>query len=125
MKSLILSIVIFCLLISLVIGDSLFINQRLENISNTVISYFPNNKNNFYGIYSCAKKVENEYKNIESHLKLIYSEELLYELEEYITDMKSYALSEDYIEALATKNRLIAHIEELRRFSSFDIEIIL
>jgi len=124
MKSLILSVLIFCLVISFVIGDSIFISYKLDSLSKSIDTSFPTDKEDYFAMYICGENAEKKYNDIRKHLSLIYNEKVLYEFEGYISDIKSCALSESYEGALTAKNRLGAYIQHLRRFSSFSIEAV-
>ena len=124
MKSLALSILIFCLTISFVIGDSIFISFKLDSLSKSIDTFFPTDKEDYSAMYICGENAEKNYNDIQKHLSLRYNEKVLYELEGYISDIKSCALSESYDGVLTAKNRLKAYIQHLRRFSSFSAEAV-
>ena len=46
------------------------------------------------------------------------------EIEEHIEDIKSAAMTDELPDAITSKNRLILHIEQLRRLSKFSPEAI-
>ena len=125
MKSFIISLIILISLITFMTVDSCFINSKLQNLGYTLESHFPADEYCYEEIYYCALITEKDFQNIRRHLSCIYNEDSLLNLQEYIEDLKSASKNKDYKSALETKNRLMAHIQHLRRFSVFNLDYII
>ena len=75
-------------------------------------------------IAAYADEVEQKYKNTKFFFILFMRENDVKETEMYIEDMRTAAQENDKTALWEAKNRLMLHIQQLRRLSAFSMEAI-
>ena len=121
MKSLICSIIILSSIIITTVVGGIFTEKRLVKFVSLIEETIPDSISEPSGK---TEKIEQEYEDIKIYLILFVQKSELREIEMHIADMKSAAKSDDIQGTTEAKNRLILHIEQLRRLSTFNIESI-
>lgn len=124
MKSLIPALIILLCVIVITILGSFFIDSQLERFSQSIKAYIPSDTTDIMLIYDGALRIESDYENIKKHLFLFIHDNAVSEIEEHIEEIKSASRLGEKGDAITAKNRLILHIEQLRRFSKFSLEAI-
>ena len=122
MKTLISSIVILCSVVFGAVFVALYTDQRLERFSDLILDEVP--EDDCTAAYLGAEDLEREYKSIKTYLILFMRKNEVRDIEMHISDIKSAAKSEDTVGVITAKNRLMLHIGQLRRLSTFSIEAI-
>ena len=122
MKSLICSIVILCFVVFGTVFVALYTDQRLEQFSYLILNEVP--QDDCEASYLGAENIEREYNSIKTFLILFIRENEVRDIEMHISDIKSAATSNDTVGVITAKNRLMLHIRQLRRLSTFSIEAI-
>ncbi len=122
MKTLISSIIILCFLVSGTVFVALYTDQRLDRFSNLITDEV--SENDCAAAYLGAEDIEREYESIKTYLILFMRENEVRDIEMHISDIKSAAKSNDSAGVVTAKNRLLLHIGQLRRLSTFSIEAI-
>ncbi len=121
MKSLVCAIILLCTIIITTLFIGVYTECRLVDFINLINVEISGDASN---VYVKAKEIECEYDNIKTYLILFMQKSDVREIETHISDMKSAAESEDIPGIITAKNRLILHIEQLRRLSTFSFEAI-
>ena len=70
------------------------------------------------------EEIKSDYKRSRAYYVMFLREKDAHNTEAYIEDLKSAILSKDEGDIIAAKNRLLLHIEQLRRLSVFGLESI-
>lgn len=122
MKTLIYSLVILCSVILTTVFAAVYTDKMLTDFIESVDSKV--NEENCEMAYIGAKEIEKEYKKLKKHFILFIRENDSCEAEAYIEDIKSSAKSDDPAGIATAKNRLMLHMEQLRRLSVFSMEAI-
>ena len=121
MKSLICSIILLSSIIITTVVGGIYTEKRLVEFVSLIEETIPDSISEPSGK---TEKIEQEYEDIKIYLILFTQKSELREIEMHIADMKSAAKSDDIQGTTEAKNRLILHIEQLRRLSTFNIESI-
>ena len=122
MKVLISSIVILCFVVLGTVFVALYTDQRLEQFSYLILNEVQ--EDDCEASYLGAENIEREYDSIKSYLILFIRKNEVRDIEMHISDIKSAAKSNDTVGVITAKNRLLLHIRQLRRLSTFSIEAI-
>ncbi len=122
MKSFAVAVIIISLITAFAIGGTLFIDLNFAKIY-TNVNNLPSS-DDYSAVYSCAEEIEKDFKHTHAYLSIILSNEMLGKIEDYINEIKLYAVLENSDGIEISKSRLKSHIEQLRRLSSFNIESI-
>jgi hypothetical protein len=101
---------------------ALYTDQRLEQFSYLILNEVPTD--DCEASYLGAENIEREYNSIKTFLILFIRENEVRDIEMHISDIKSAAKSNDTVGVITAKNRLMLHIGQLRRLSTFSIEAI-
>ena len=121
MKALICSLIILCsVILSTVLAASYtdVILSDFEEEIDTRITHSPSES--LLGIEAIGE----EYSRIKPFLILFMRENNIQEMEMYMEDIKSAAAEDDVAAITEAKNRLMLHIQQLRRLSAFSMEAI-
>ena len=124
MKSLILASAILLAVIASTTFGAIFTDKKLEELTDCIESAISDGEENASEAYSGAKAIEEQYQTIRKYLILFVHDDGVREIEEHIEDIKSAAMTDELPDAITSKNRLILHIEQLRRLSKFSPEAI-
>lgn len=124
MKSLILASAILLSVIAATIFGALFTDKKLGELTDCIESAIPNGAEDASEVCGGAKAIEEQYQTIRKYLILFVHDDGVREIEEHIEDIKSAAMTDELPDAITSKNRLILHIEQLRRLSKFSPEAI-
>ena len=122
MKTLISAIAILCAVILTTVFVAIYTDKLLEDFGEKIDAAIP--EDNCQKAYEGTLEIEKEYDRIKSYFVLFMRENDLRETEIYIKDIKSAATSDDLPGIAAAKNRLLLHLEQLRRLSVFSMEAI-
>lgn len=103
---------------------AIFTDKKLAELTVCINESISDTAENTDETVDGAKKIEEQYKSIKKYLILFVHDDGVREIEEHIEDIKSAALTNETCDVIASKNRLILHIEQLRRLSKFSSEAI-
>ena len=122
MKSLICSIILLCSIICSTILVGIYTDRQLTAFIDTVDRKI----NTEYEIASTedVEELEGEFKKIKPYLILFMKKDELRDIEMHISDIESAVKSKDIPSVTSAKSRLILHLAQLRRLSTFSIEAI-
>ena len=115
--------ILVSLIASTILG-AFFIDNSLKDFENSINEMIPDSENDITKIYEAALKIEERYKKIEKFLMLFIYDDAINDIEEYIEDIKSSAVTGERSDAIMAKSRLILHVRQLRRLSGFSYEAI-
>lgn len=122
MKALISSIIILCFVVFGTVFVALYTDQRLDRFSDLIAEEI--SEDDCAVAYLGAEDIKREYESIKTYLILFMRENEVRDIEMHISDIKSAAKSNDSAGVITAKNRLLLHIGQLRRLSTFSIEAI-
>jgi hypothetical protein len=121
LKALICSLIILCsVILSTVLAASYtdVILSDFEEAIDARITHSPSES--LLGIEAIGE----EYSRIKPFLIFFMRENNIQEMEMYMEDIKSAAAEDDVAAITEAKNRLMLHIQQLRRLSAFSMEAI-
>ena len=122
MKSLIVASVILAVIVTSAVLSSFFTDRLLtktyENIDRKISA--DDCESALVGI----EEIKDDYKKVKAYYVMFLREKDAHNTEAYIEDLKSAIVSEDRSDIISAKNRLMLHIEQLRRLSVFGLESI-
>lgn len=121
MRTFICAVVIFALICSAAIFGAVFTSAKLSAFTEEIRSALPDEP---LDLRAGAARIEKAYENIGKYLRLFIHDSEAREIEEHIADIKSAATMNEVADAIAAKNRLLLHIEQLRRLSLFSPEAV-
>lgn len=124
MKSMILACAILLSVIAATTFGAIFTDKKLEELSACINEAIDDAEDSTSKAVEGAKEIEKQYESIKKYLILFVHDDGVREIEEHIEDIKSAAMTNETADAIASKNRLILHIEQLRRLSKFSPEAI-
>ena len=124
MKSLFLSLGILLTVISVSVFGAFFTDKKLEHFYDAIKTAIPDNSKDIDAISEGATDIEAEYEKLQKYIILFIHDDGVREIEEHISDIKSAAEHGEIKDAMASKNRLLLHIKQLRRLSKFSSEAI-
>ena len=124
MKSMILASAILLSVVLATVFGAIFTDKKLDELSTCIDDAISNTSNDTSKNVEGAKRIEEQYKSIKRYLILFVHDDGVREIEEHIEDIKSAVITNETADAIASKNRLILHIEQLRRLSKFSPEAI-
>ena len=124
MKAFISATVMLVIICSAAVFGAVFTSTNLSAFAEKISSTIPEHPEESSDLYAAAMSIEQEYENIEKYLRLFIHDSEAREIEEHIADIKSAAQMNETADAIAAKNRLLLHIEQLRRLSLFSPEAI-
>ena len=117
------SAILLSVVLATVFG-AIFTDKKLDELSTCIDDAISNTSNDTSENVEGAKRIEEQYKSIKRYLILFVHDDGVREIEEHIEDIKSAVITNETADAIASKNRLILHIEQLRRLSKFSPEAI-
>ena len=121
MKSLICSVILFSSIICATVSVGIYTDKQLAGFINSIEERIPADDT---VTYQNAEEVEREFEKMKPYLILFMQKNEVRDIEMHIADIKSAVESDDTPNILAAKSRLILHIRQLRRLSTFSIEAI-
>ena len=124
MKSMILASAILLSVVLATVFGAIFTDKKLDELSTCIDDAISNTSNDTSKNVEGAKRIEEQYKSIKRYLILFVHDDGVREIEEHIEDIKSAVITNETADAIASNNRLILHIEQLRRLSKFSPEAI-
>ena len=124
MKSMILASAILLSVVLATVFGAIFTDKKLDELSTCIDDAISNTSDDTSENVESAKRIEEQYKSIKRYLILFVHDDGVREIEEHIEDIKSAVITNETADAIASKNRLILHIEQLRRLSKFSPEAI-
>lgn len=124
MKAFICAITILTIICSAAVFGAVFISAKLSVFTKEINAAIPEHTHDSADLYAAALIIEQEYKSIGKYLGLFIHDSEAREIEEHIADIKSAAQMNETADAIAAKNRLLLHIEQLRRLSVFSPEAV-
>ena len=124
MKSMILASAILLSVVLATVFGAIFTDKKLDELSTCIDDAISNTSDDTSKNVEGAKRIEEQYKSIKRYLILFVHDDGVREIEEHIEDIKSAVITNETADAIASKNRLILHIEQLRRLSKFSPEAI-
>ena len=124
MKSMILASAILLSVVLATVFGAIFTDKKLDELSTCIDDAISNTSDDTSENVEGAKRIEEQYKSIKRYLILFVHDDGVREIEEHIEDIKSAVITNETADAIASKNRLILHIEQLRRLSKFSAEAI-
>lgn len=117
------SAILLSVVLATVFG-AIFTDKKLDELSTCIDDAISNTSDDTSENVESAKRIEEQYKSIKRYLILFVHDDGVREIEEHIEDIKSAVITNETADAIASKNRLILHIEQLRRLSKFSPEAI-
>lgn len=121
MKTLISALIILCFVILSTVLVAVYTDKLLTSFNNTIEEKISDDTGDtLYGI----NDLESEYKKLKPFLVLFIRGSDVKEIEMYIEDAKSAAKESEAAALTEAKNRLMLHIDQLRRLSIFSVEAI-
>ena len=122
MKSLIASIIILSFIMIITVCGSIYVSSTLRNLENDVQRIdLAKGYNDVHKQLNCA---EERHQRSYFFYSLLLDDDAVEQTDAYLCDIKSSAEAESAEGVLTAKNRLIAHLEQIRRLSTFNIESI-
>ena len=121
MKSLICSIILLSCIICATVSVGIYTDKQLTGFINSIEERIPADDT---VTYQNAEEVEREFEKMKPYLILFMQKNEVRDIEMHIADIQSAVESDDTPNILAAKSRLILHIRQLRRLSTFSIEAI-
>ena len=121
MKSLICSIILLCSIICATVFVGIYTDNQLARFIDSIEQKISNEN---VVTYQSAEEIEREFEKMKPYLILFMKKNEVRDIEMHIADIKSAVESDDTPNILAAKSRLILHIRQLRRLSTFSIEAI-
>ena len=103
---------------------AIFTDKKLGELTKSIDGAIPSDSESTEAMLSGAGKIEDEYLAIKKYLILFVHDNDMLKIEEQIEDVKSAAATGELSDLITSKNRLILHIEQLRRLSEFSSEAI-
>ena len=123
MKALVCALTISALIIAATVFGATFTDHKLSDFTDEIHSSLPDDLTN-RDLIKSATSIEEAYAKIEKYIILLIHDSEAREIEEHISDIKSAAESNEIADVIAAKNRLLLHIDQLRRLSVFSPEAI-
>ena len=124
MKAFICAITILAIICSAAVFGAAFTSAKLSVFIKEINAAIPEHPHESADLYAAALIIEQEYESIGKYLRLFIHDSEAREIEEHIADIKSAAQMNETADAIAAKNRLLLHIEQLRRLSVFSPEAV-
>ena len=121
MKSLICSIILLSSIICATVTVGIYTDNQLASFIDSIEQKIPSKET---ATFQSAEEIEREFEKMKPYLILFMQKNEVRDIEMHIADMKSAVESDDEPNILAAKSRLILHIRQLRRLSTFSIEAI-
>ena len=121
MKSLICSIILLSSIICATVTVGIYTDNQLASFIDSIEQKIPSKETT---TFQSAEEIEREFEKMKPYLILFMQKNEVRDIEMHIADMKSAVESDDEPNILAAKSRLILHIRQLRRLSTFSIEAI-
>ena len=121
MKSLICSIILLSCIICATVSVGIYTDKQLAGFINSIEERIPADDT---VTYQNAEEIEREFEKMKPYLILFMQKNEVRDIEMHIADIKSAVESDDAPSIFAAKSRLILHIRQLRRLSTFSIEAI-
>ncbi len=123
MKSVAISIIMIVAITAFTIIGTVYTERSLTKIAEYA-SGIPTENIEYDEVLKYAEELEMRFKEDGRFLSLTVCEELLWEAEKCITDVKSAAMASSAEGVITAKSRLTSHLEQLKRLSGFSIEAI-
>ena len=120
MKSLIASIIILSTVLLATVLSSLCISRSLDLIDEKINAI--NTEEGFDAIKSAADSAERAHQKYHLLYSLMLDDDAVEHTDAYLLDIKSSAEAQSTEGVVIAKSRLIAHIKQIRRLSTFSIE---
>ena len=120
MKSLIASVVILLTILSVTVIGSICVSESLDSLEEKINAI--NITQGFEAVKNAADSAEHAHKKYYLLYSLMLDDDAVEQTDAYLLDIKSSAEAESIEGVLTAKSRLIAHIEQIRRLSTLNIE---